>query len=438
MRRVVVVGAGFAGMAAVRELRESDAQVTLVDRHLYSTFQPLLYQVASGGLNPGDIAYPVRNFVHRHGARFRCGSVHSVDTAAREVILDGGARVGYDYLLLANGVTTNHFGVPGAAEHSMALYTRQEAVILRDRLMAGLEALAERDGTGQFTVVIVGGGTTGVETAGALAELGNAGVTTIFPEITPGQIRVVLVEQAPELLGPYPARLRRYALAQLRERGVQVRLDTPVREVAPGAITLGDGEMLDADLTIWAAGVAAAAGVRGWGLPQGRGGRICVDDNLQVTGHPTIFAAGDLALIEGQSLPQQAQPAIQTGTHAGRQIRHLLAGEPTHPFRYHDKGTMATIGRNSAVVALPLRIRVTGAPAWLAWLALHIVMLLGNRNRISTLLNLSWRYLAWPSGNSLIVGDLPGDQLGNQSGGPTANSATESGPAAPRTPSAPG
>ncbi|MBV9161876.1 MAG: NAD(P)/FAD-dependent oxidoreductase [Pseudonocardiales bacterium] len=407
MSRVVVVGAGFAGLAAVRELRKSGAQVTLVDHHLYSTFQPLLYQVASGGLNPGDIAYPTRNFVHRHGARFRRGSVTAIDIEAQELVLDGAARVVYDYLLLASGVTTNYFGVPGAAEHSLALYTRQEAIILRDRLMAGLETLATRGGSGDLTAVIVGGGTTGVETAGALAELRNAGVRAAFPEITPGQVNIVLVEQSPELLASYPPRLRRYALAQLRKRGVQVRLDTPVREVTHDTITVGDGAVLRADLTIWAAGVAAAAGVHEWGLPHDRRGRIVVDDHLRVASHPNLFVAGDLASLDGHPLPQQAQPAIQTGTHAGRQIRRLLASEPTQRFRYRDKGTMATIGRNAAVVALPYGVRVTGAPAWVAWLGLHIVMLLGNRNRLSTLLNLSWRYLAWPSGNSLIVGDLP-------------------------------
>ena len=407
MSRVVVVGAGFAGMAAVRELRESGAEVTLVDRHIYSTFQPLLYQVATGGLNPGDIAYPVRNFVHRHGARFRRGVVTAIDTEARELIVGGGARVGYDYLLLASGVTTNHFGVPGAAEHSMALYTRREAILLRDRLMAGLEQLATRDGTGDLTVVVVGGGTTGVETAGALAELRNAGVKAAFPEIAPSQVNVVLIEQGPELLAPYPPRLRRYTLAQLRKRGVEVLLDTPVLAVTPGTVTLGDHTTLRADLTIWAAGVTASISVRDWGLPQGRGGRIVVDDHLQVAGFPEIYAAGDLALISGAPLPQQAQPAIQTGTHAGRQIRHLLAGEPTQRFCYRDKGTMATIGRNAAVVALPVGVRLTGVLAWLAWLGLHIVMLLGNRNRLSTMLNLSWRYLAWPSGSGVIVGDIP-------------------------------
>jgi NADH:ubiquinone reductase (H+-translocating) len=407
MSRVVVVGAGFAGMAAVRELHGSPSQVTLVDRHIYSTFQPLLYQVATGGLNPGDIAYPVRNFVHHHDARFRRGIVSSLDTEARELVLEGGARVGYDYLLLASGVTTNHFGVPGAAEHSLALYTRREAILLRDRLMASLEQLATGGSGGDITIVVVGGGTTGVETAGALAELRNAGVKAAFPEISPCRVNVVLIEQGPELLAPYPPRLRHYTLNQLRKRGVEVLLNTSVLKVTPDTVTVGDHTTLRADLTIWAAGVTAAANVRDWGLPQGRGGRLLVDDHLQVAGFPEIFAAGDLALIQGAPLPQQAQPAIQTGAHAGRQIAHLLAGEPTQRFSYRDKGTMATIGRNAAVVDLPPGVRLTGVLAWLAWLGLHIVMLLGNRNRLSTMLNLSWRYLAWPSGSGVIVGDIP-------------------------------
>ena len=301
MSRVVVVGAGFAGMAAVRELRESGAQVTLVDRHIHSTFQLLLYQIATGGLNPGDIVYPVRNFVRRYGARFHRGSVPAIDAQARELVVDDGAHLGYDYLLLASGVTTNYFGVPGAAEHSMPLYTRREAIVVRDCLMAGLETLAARGGTEDLTaVIVVGGGATGVETADALAELRNAAVKTAFPEITPGQVNnIVLLEQGPELLAPYPSQLRRYALAQLRKRGVQVRLDTPVREVTPDTVTVGDNTMLRADLTIWAAGVTAAAGVYEWGLPQGRGGRIIVDDHLRVASHPDVFAAGDLALIDG-------------------------------------------------------------------------------------------------------------------------------------------
>lgn len=237
--RVVVIGAGFAGLAAVRALQGSPARVTPVDRHIYSTFQPLLYQVATGGLNPGDVAYAVRSFVRRRGASFRHGTLTAV--SERQVVLADGSRLDYDYLILAAGVTTNHFGVPGAEEHSIAPYTRRQAIVLRDRLMSALEQLSTRGQDAELTVLIVGGGATGVETAGALAELRNAGVKAGFPEIDPRHVHIVLVEQGPELLAPYHPRLRRYALSQLRRRGVDVRLDTPVRELTSRDVTIGAG-----------------------------------------------------------------------------------------------------------------------------------------------------------------------------------------------------
>ena len=405
--RVVVAGAGFAGLAAVRELSGTGADVTLVDRHVYSTFQPLLYQVATGGLNPGDITYPVRAFARGRATRFRRGTVTGVDTEKSRVVLDDGTLLDYDYLVLAVGVAANYFEVPGAAEHSLAIYTRREAISVRDHLMGHLEAAAARGGEDDVSIVVVGGGATGVEMAGTLAELRDAGLRVAFPEIDPRRVHVIVVEQGPELLAPFHPQLRAYTHRQLVQRGVDVRLRTAIREVTPSAVVIDDGETVPADLTIWAAGVAAPAAVGDWGLPQGRGGRIVVGADLRVEGHDRIFAAGDVALIGDGPLPQLAQPALQTGAHAGRQVRRLLAGEPTQPFRYHDKGTMATIGRRSAIVELPHGIRLTGTLAWFAWLALHIVSLLGNRNRVATLLNLSWRYLAWPGGGTAIVGDTP-------------------------------
>jgi NADH dehydrogenase len=405
---VVVVGAGFAGLAAVRALRGARARVTLVDARIYSTFQPLLYQVASGGLDPSDVAYSTRRFARRHRAVFCRGRVTEV--ADDHVRLDDGRRLAYDYLVLAAGVTTQHFGTPGAPEHSLALYTRQEAVTLRDRLTAGLEALAARpDRDDQVSVLVVGGGATGVETAGALAELRDAGPRAGFPEVDPRRIHIVLVERGPALLAPYPPRLRRYALDQLRRRGVEVRLDTGIATLTENAAELDDGSRIRADVTIWAAGVAAHDEVRRWRFPQGRGGRILVGPDLAVTGRSRIFAAGDLALDPSTPLAQLASPAIQSGRHAGRQVARLIAGRTTRPFRYHDKGTMATIGRGAAVADLRGGIRLTGPVAWLAWLGLHVTMLLGNRNRVSTLLDLGWRYLAWPSGSAVVVGEVPDD-----------------------------
>lgn len=403
--RVVVVGAGFAGLAAVRALRGAGAAVTLVDARIYSTFQPLLYQVASGGVNAGDVAYPIRRFARRNGATFRRGRVVSV--GPDDVVLDDGRHLGYDYLVLATGVTTNHFGVPGAREHSMALYTRRDAVRLRDRLTEGLEQLAAQGAGEDVTVVVVGGGPTGVETAGALAELRAASARAGFPELEPSRIHIVLVERGPELLGPYHPRLRSYTLQQLRRRGVEVRLGTEIRELTEDHAVLGDGSTLAADLTIWAAGVAAADEVRQWTLPQGRGGRIEVGPDLRVSGRDRVFVAGDVALNGAAPLPQLAQPAIQSGRHAGRQVARLIAGKSTRRFTYHNKGTMATIGRGAAIAELRGGIRLTGPVAWLAWLGLHIVMLLGNRNRISTMVNLGWRYLARPAGAGVVVGEVP-------------------------------
>jgi NADH:ubiquinone reductase (H+-translocating) len=402
---VVVVGAGFAGLAAVRALAGSEAPVTLVDRNIYSTFQPLLYQVGTGGLNPGDVSYPVRGFARTHQARYRHGSVTAVDTDRRTVTLSDGSELPWDYLVLATGATVNHFGLPGAAEHTLSLYTRADAIALRDRLMSRLEEHASGRRPGGVTLVVVGGGATGVEVAGTLAELRREALAVAFPEIDPDHVRVVLIEQAPVLLAPFHPELQAYSVRALQARGVEVRLGTTLEAVEPGAVRLAGGEVLPSDLTIWAAGVRVPELVGTWGLPQGRGGRILVEPDLRVRGHERVFAVGDLAVTD-PPLPQLAQPAIQAGAHAGSQIRALLEGRPTTPFRYRDLGTMATIGRRAAVVQLPRRGRLTGTVAWVAWLALHVVRLLGNRNRASALLNLSWRYLAWPRGSGVIVGDI--------------------------------
>jgi NADH dehydrogenase len=401
--RVVVVGAGFAGLAAVRALRGSRADITLVDARIYSTFQPLLYQVATGGLNPGDVAYSIRRFTRRHGASFCRGLV--TDIRDQHVLLDDGRRLEYDYLVIAAGVVANDFGVPGAREHSLALYTRTEAVSLRDRLATRLEQLAAGRTAGDFTVLVVGGGPTGVETAGALAEQRDAAPESGFTELEPRRIHIVLVERGADLLASYHPRLRQYTRDQLRRRGVEVRVNTAIRELTDGAARLVDGSVIRADLTIWAAGVAAADVVSRWGLPQGNGGRIEVERDLSVAGRGRVFVAGDLAVDSAAPLPQLASPAIQTGRHAGRQIARLIAGKRTRRFRYLDKGTMATIGRAAAIAELPAGIRLTGPIGWLSWIALHITMLLGNRNRLSTMLNLCWRYLARPPGSAVVVAE---------------------------------
>jgi NADH dehydrogenase len=246
-----------------------------------------------------------------------------------------------------------------------------------------------------------------VELAGALAELRSTALDAAFPEVDLAAVHIRLVEQAPELLLPFHPRLRDYARRQLAARGVEVLTGTAIQEVRSDRVILAGGTELPSDVTVWAAGVSGPAELAGWGLPQGPGGRILVGPDLRVAGQDRIFALGDVALIDGQPLPQLAQPALQTGRHAAAQIRRLAAGQPAVPFQYHDKGIMATIGRRSAVVELPHRIRVRGTLAWLAWLALHLVTLLGHRNRMSALLNLSWRYLTWGHGGGVIVGDDP-------------------------------
>ena len=403
--RVIVVGAGFAGLTAVKELRRVGAQVLLIDRNIYSTFQPLLYQVATGGLNPGDVAYPLRSLARRKAARFRPGELAAIDAAGRRITLTDGTVLDYDYLVLGIGVAAAYYGVTGAAEHTFGLYTRHDAVALRDHIMARLERLdAEGPGNGvHFTVV--GGGATGVELAGALAELRDD--ADAFPEIDRADVHIRLVEMAPALLAPFNKKLQRYALKELRRRGVDVHLDTKISEITGDQVILADGDKLPSDVTVWAAGVSAPAEVQAWGLPQGRGGRIEVGPDLRVAGQDRIFATGDIALIEGQPLSQLAQPAIQTGRHAGKQIALLMAGQPTRPFHYFDKGTMATIGRRSAVVEFPRGPRLRGTLAWFAWLGLHLFYLLGGRNRLSALLNLSYRYLVWGHGGGVIIGDDP-------------------------------
>ncbi|MGH3420113.1 MAG: NAD(P)/FAD-dependent oxidoreductase [Streptosporangiaceae bacterium] len=406
--RVIVIGAGFGGMAAVRELEHAGARVTLIDKNVYSTFQPLLYQVATGGLNPGDVAYPVGGFTGRRHARYIRGELVAIDSTARRVRLAGGREIGYDYLILATGVSANYFGVQGAAENTFGLYTRTDAIVLRDHIMNGFESLsADPDRRQEFAVTVVGGGATGVELAGTLGELRNDIMRATFPDVDPARLHIRLVEMAPELLMPFHPKLREYTRRQLVKRGIDIRVNTTIREVTEDQVLLADGNWHRSDLTVWTGGVAAPESVASWGLPEGKSGRLIVESDLRVRGTDRVFATGDIALYEKNPSPQLAQPAIQQGRHAAEQIIHLLHGEPTEPFRYHDKGTMATIGRRSAVVEFPRGARITGTIAWFAWLGLHLVYLLGNRNRVATLINLSWRYIAWGHGGAVIVGDEP-------------------------------
>src|SRR3954452_8353089 len=356
MPHVVVVGAGFAGLSATAELAKEGFRVTLIDRHPYNTFQPLLYQVATGGLNAGDVTYSLRYFAARHsGVRFRRAGVTGIDHDAQEVLCDDGVRVGYAYLVVGTGIPPNHFGIPGAAEYTMSMYTRAEALRVRDTIFGSMEIIAGMSdpNTGGFTVLVAGGGATGVEMAGQLAELKQEALPKTYPELNPAQVHVVLVEMAPYLLAPFDDSLRQYELAELIKRGVDVRLNTAISEAHADRVDFKGAESIPVDLVIWAAGVSGNPALRDWGLPIGRGGRIEVNSDLRVLGEENIFAIGDISLTVDNPLPQLAQPAIQTGRFAAKQIARLHRGVPTEKFEYHNKGTMATIGRGDAVLQTP-------------------------------------------------------------------------------------
>ena len=423
---VVIVGAGFAGLSAVGKLRKSGFRVTVIDKNLYSTFQPLLYQVATGGLNPGDVAFPVGGFTTRKDARYIRGDLVAIDQGARTVRLVGGREIGYDYLILATGVSANYFGVKGAADNTFGLYTRADAIVLRDHIMNAFEWLsADPDGLRECAVTVVGGGATGVELAGTLGELRSDVLRVTFPDVDPERMHIRLVEMAPELLMPFNPKLRAYTRRQLVKRGIDIRVNTTIDEVTPDQVLLADGTRHRSDLTVWTGGVAAADSVGSWGLPQGKSGRLLVGSDLRVEGTDRIFATGDIALDQENPSPQLAQPALQEGRHAAEQIVHLVRGEPTQPFHYHDKGTMATIGRRSAVVQLARGARITGTLAWFAWLGLHLFYLIGNRNRIATMINLAWRYIAWGHGGGVIVGDEPTEPVRKDDVTGAAKSAAE-------------
>lgn len=408
---VVVLGGGFGGLTAVKALGKADVDITLVDRHTYNAFQPLLYQVATAGLNPGDVTFFLRaTRMAQKNVSFRQAEVKGLDPGAQVITFTDDSTIHFDYLVIATGATTNYFGTKGAAENSLAIYTRAQALRLRDKIFTNLEHAAAAQTAEDLAIVVVGAGPTGVEMAGALAELRNDAMASVYPELDPRRTHIVLVEMADKVLAPFAPSLREFAARALRERGVELRLNTSVAEVRPDGVVLGGGEFLKAGVVVWATGVTVPQIVGEWGLPQGRGGRITVDKDLRVTGSRSIFAVGDVALLP-EPLPQLAQPALQGGRHAGRQIAALVAGRPTHPFHYHDKGTMATVGRRAAVADIQLvrgrSVRLNGTLAWFAWLFVHIVMLLGNRNRLATFVNLTTKYLAPSRRTNPIVGDVP-------------------------------
>ena len=409
---VVVLGGGFGGLTTIKALAKSDVDITLVDRHTYNAFQPLLYQVATAGLNPGDVTFFLRaTRMAQKNVSFRQGEVTGIDTAEQRITFHDGGAMEYDYLVIASGATTNYFGTKGAEENSRAIYTRAQALKLRDEIFTNLEHAAASNTTEDLAIVVVGAGPTGVEMAGALAELRNDAMASIYPELDPRRTHIVLVEMADKVLAPFAPSLREYAAKALRERGVELRLNTSVAEVTTGRrrarrrrVPQGRRGHLGhrcRRARRWSAPGAcrrAAAAGSPWTATCGS------------TGFKNIFAVGDVAIYP-DALPQLAQPALQGGKHAGKQIAALVTGRPTHV----STTTTRAPWRRSAV-APPIAdialikgktLKLTGTLAWLAWLFVHIVMLLGNRNRLATLVNLSTKYLAPSRRTNPIVGDVP-------------------------------
>lgn len=423
MDHVVIVGAGFGGLTAAEQLARRPVRVTIVDRHNYHLFQPLLYQVATAELNPQDIAHSVRAvFRSADNIAFRMAHATGVDWERRQLLVDAGRPLDFDYLIVAAGTTTNTLGIDGVAEHTYPLKTLADAVQLRDHILAQCEradvdpGLADRGG---LTTVVVGAGPTGTELCGALVELFDRVLLRDFHGRIADRARVVLVEALPHVLHGYTQRSRTYASDTLAARGVDVLLDSPLAEVGDGWVRLADGQRIQASTIVWTAGVTPQPLADRLGVAQTPDRRVVVDDDLSIPGHPEAFVVGDMAGAvdpDGNPYPQMAPAAIQQARHAARQIALRRAGREPEPFRYTDRGTMATIGRNAAVAELPGGIRLSGPAAWLAWLALHLAQLIGFRNRASVLLNWGYNYLTYQRAARLIIrGDerprrTPGDE----------------------------
>ncbi len=418
MHRVVIVGAGFAGLSAARALVGKPVEVTIVDRRNFHTFQPLLYEVATAGLESGDVAYPIRAIFGRAGnVLFKFATVTGVDWDRRHVTLDGAEPLPFDSLIVASGATAMFFGIPGAREFTFPLYTLTDARKLRDHVLRRLEQ-ADADRTeaseGALTFVVVGGGPTGVEVSGALAELLDMAVRHDGFRFSRQDVRIVVVDGADRLLTAFKPAASAYTARTLEGRGVELRLGHMVRSVTSTHVELDKGDRIPTRTVVWAGGVTVEDTVASrLGAEASANGRLAVDAHLGVVGRPDVYAIGDAAAVPwgpksgdaARICPQLAQVAIQSGAHAATEILHRIEGRPTRPFRYHDKGTMATIGRRAAITQFPSGVLVKGTLGWLSWLGLHLVYLVGFRNKLIVLVNWSWRYLSWGSGPRLIVDD---------------------------------
>ncbi|EPD26648.1 hypothetical protein HMPREF9237_01273 [Actinotignum schaalii FB123-CNA-2] len=409
---VVIVGGGFAGIQAARGLRQAPVRVTLIDKNPYTTFKPLLFQVAAGALNAGDITYNLRALRSKQkNLRFVLGELQHVDTGNKLIELDDERTMSYDYLVLATGVSAAYFGIQGAAEHTLPMYTRDEALAVRDRLYGLLDGMDAVDNPGPFRVVVCGAGPTGVETAGAIAELRNFDFETLYPGIDTEQCEIILVDMAPTVLGPFDEKSRNAAHRALEDRGVKVLLNQAVSAVEENRILVKntkteEEQWIDASLIVWSSGVGVPPEVKEWNVPQGARGRIQVNEHFQVEGVDGVFAAGDVAVSGERGLPQLAQPAIQGGRHIAKVISNNLAGKETEPFDYFDKGTMATVGVGFAVTEIPHLPAITGKFSWLMWNAVHIQQLQSGREMFATFTNLVSKYFLFPKRHDVIVGDF--------------------------------
>ncbi len=412
--RVVVIGTGHGGMEAVHGLRNAPVDVTLIDRNNYHKFQPLLYQVATAGLSSGDITQSARHiFNGQKNFSFRLGRVQSIDFEQQRVHVMRGQSIPYDYLVLAAGASTAYFGVPGAEEHTLPLKNVADAINLRSHILDCFER-ADADPfqmeEGALSFVIIGGGPTGVELAGSLSELFDRVLRKDFSGIDIDRASITLIEMADHLLLPYKQSLRDYTARVLTRRGVDVRLGVSVVRIEPGKVHLSTGDVLRAHTVIWAAGVRANPLADALDVEQGPAGRVVVDEHLRVPGFDNVFVVGDMAdarTPEGDLYPQLAQVAIQQGRHAARQISADLRGDGLSPFTYRDHGMMATIGRNAAVVQFSGGRTLRGAPAWLAWVFVHVLKLVGFRNRISVLMNWTYNYFTWDRGPRILLSSVP-------------------------------
>jgi NADH dehydrogenase len=409
---VVIIGGGFGGLDAARALAGAPVQLTLIDRHNYHLFQPLLYQVATASLSPGDIASPIRWVLRKQkNVQVLLAEARAIDAAGHRVVLDRG-ELTYDYLLIATGAAHSYFGHPDWEGRAPGLKTLDDALEIRRRVLLAYEA-AERETDPAarkrlLTFVIVGGGPTGVELAGALAEIARYSLPQDFRSINPKSARIVLIEGGPDILPPFPPSLRKAAQRALERLGVEVRTGAVVTAVdASGVVVSGAAtEAIAAETVLWAAGVAGSPLAKLLGVPLDRSGRVTPQPTLALAEHPRVFVAGDICAFvqDGKPLPGVAQVAMQEGAHAGRNILRAIKGEPLQPFRYRDYGIMATIGRGSAVGDI-FGIKISGFFGWLFWIFLHIFWLIGFRNRFVVITEWAWSYLTLQRRVRLITGE---------------------------------